>query len=89
MIAPPITPGKWRDCLHTDMTPPQVKVEAGNVVVCDTIGNEANARAISAVPELLAELCLIHANAGESVEWIRRHTTAALTRAGYTFPTPP
>ena len=45
----------------------------------------ANARAIAAVPALLKALETIHANAAESPEWIRRHTTAALTAAGYQF----
>lgn len=45
----------------------------------------ANARAIAAVPALLKALEIIHANAAESPEWIRRHTTAALVAAGYQF----
>jgi hypothetical protein len=42
---------------------------------------DANARLIAAAPELLQALELIHANAAESVEWIRRHTSAAIAKA--------
>jgi hypothetical protein len=57
-----------------------------HVLAVATNGNEeANARAIAALPALLQKLELIHANAAESPEWIRRHTEEALTLAGYTF----
>lgn len=38
---------------------------------------------LAELPALAATLQTIHANAAESAEWIRRHTTTALTRAGY------
>lgn len=43
--------------------------------------NVANARLIASAPELLAALQIIHANAGESAEWIRRHASAAIALA--------
>ena len=46
---------------------------------------EGDARAIAALPNLLNALEIIHANAAESPEWIRRHTVTALTAAGYQF----
>lgn len=46
-------------------------------------------RAVAALPDCLAALATIHANAAESPEWIRRHTAAALTKAGYTATVPP
>lgn len=42
---------------------------------------DANARLIAAAPDLLAELEIIHANAAESPEWIRRHAAAAIAKA--------
>ena len=41
----------------------------------------ANANLIMAAPELLAALELIYSNAGESVEFIRRHCSAAISKA--------
>ena len=41
----------------------------------------ANARLIAAAPDLLAALQLIHANAGESPEWIRSRIDAVIARA--------
>ena len=46
---------------------------------------DAIARAVAALPDLLAALERVHANAAESPEWIRRHTRAALIKAGYSF----
>lgn len=40
----------------------------------------ANARLIAACPELLDALKIIDANAGESVEWIRRHARTAIAK---------
>ena len=42
---------------------------------------DANARLIATAPDLLATLRIIHANAAESVEWIRRHTAEAIAKA--------
>lgn len=42
---------------------------------------EANARLIAAAPVLLATLETIHANAAESVEWIRHRTAPAIALA--------
>ena len=42
---------------------------------------QGNARLIATAPDLLATLRIIHANAAESVEWIRRHTAEAIARA--------
>lgn len=39
------------------------------------------ANLFAAAPELLSALCMIDANAAESVEWIRRHTRAAIFKA--------
>ena len=41
----------------------------------------ANARLISAAPELLEALELIHANAGESAEWIRSRIAPVIAKA--------
>jgi hypothetical protein len=43
--------------------------------------DEKNASLIAAAPDLLAALKLIDSNAGESVEWIRRHTREAIRKA--------
>ena len=41
----------------------------------------ANARLIAAAPELLSALRVIHANAGESPEWIRTRIDAVIAKA--------
>ena len=41
----------------------------------------ANAALVAAAPDLLAALQLIHANAGESPEWIRSRIAPAIARA--------
>ena len=40
-----------------------------------------NARLIAAAPDMLEALQLIHANAGESPEWIRSRIDAVIARA--------
>jgi hypothetical protein len=40
-----------------------------------------NARLIAAAPELLGALQVIHANAGESPEWIRTRIDAVIAKA--------
>ena len=42
---------------------------------------EDAARLIAAAPDMLAALQLIHANAGESSEWIRSRIDAVIARA--------
>ena len=41
----------------------------------------ANAHLIAAAPDMLAALQLIHANSGESPEWIRSRIDAVIARA--------
>lgn len=41
----------------------------------------ANAALVAAAPDMLAALQLIHANAGESPEWIRSRIDAVIARA--------
>ena len=43
--------------------------------------DEANARLIASAPELLNALRVIHANAGESPEWIRTRIDAVIAKA--------
>ena len=95
MTRPNITPGPWNADISTlkQYTSPRVLKGLREVAIIPTNGSnslprreaEANARAIAAVPALLEALEIIHANAAESPEWIRRHTTAALIAAGYQF----
>ena len=42
---------------------------------------QANARLLAAAPDLLEILELIHANAGESAEWIRSRIAPVITKA--------
>lgn len=89
MTRPNITPGPW--CYTKGVSPAvNSQQERHTLHIAKTIYGShdealANARAISAVPALLNALETIHANAAESPEWIRRHTIAALTAAGYQF----
>jgi hypothetical protein len=98
MIPPNITPGPWRQASTAQADEYTTRILAGQGTrsfrVAETFAHpdadnfdeaEANARAIAALPALLRKLELIHANAAESPEWIRRHTEEALTLAGYTF----
>lgn len=96
MTHPNITPGPW----HVSSFD-QIWDETGNIKVAELCElprvyvagsmrpnleqETANARAIAALPDLLNALEIIHANAAESPEWIRRHTVTALTAAGYQF----
>ena len=50
------------------------------VRVADGATDDA-ARLIAAAPDMLEALQLIHANAGESPEWIRSRIDAAIARA--------
>jgi hypothetical protein len=50
------------------------------VRVADGATDDA-ARLIAAAPDMLAALQLIHANAGESPEWIRSRIDAVIARA--------
>lgn len=96
MTRPNITPGPWHvSSLY------QIWDETGDIKIAETCElprvyiagamrpnseqETANSKAIAAVPALLKALETIHANAAESPEWIRRHTTAALLAAGYQF----
>ena len=83
------TPGPWTSgrAIPADNTVSRI-VRAGAdhiAVVMDLDGaaQEAvdNARLIAAAPDLLAALQLIHANAGESPEWIRSRIDAVIARA--------
>ena len=72
------TPGPWvanDDGLVYSQAPRLGK----HNVICAV--SPANADLIAAAPELLAALHIIHANAGESPEWIRRHASAAIAKA--------
>jgi hypothetical protein len=85
MKRPNITPGDWQAKIHRDMTPSRTKVETRDTVVCDTLGNEADAIACAAVPDLLklAEKAL-KADFSNLME-MKFLAQAALLKAGYTF----
>lgn len=90
MNRPNITPGPWKDNGFINASE-RIVIESDAAQVAEVyypscyLTRNANARAIAAVPALLEALEIIHANAAESPEWIRRHTTAALIAAGYQF----
>ena len=89
MTRPNITPGNWTvngsQILGPELGGEQAILGTLYGAACEDCEGYANARAIAAVPALLAALETIHANAAESPEWIRRHTVSALTAAGYQF----
>jgi hypothetical protein len=80
------TPGPWKNWTNQIMDP-------AGVLICEIYSREAdhnkrrspeadaNARLIAAAPELLAALYTIQANAAESADWIRRHTSEAIAKA--------
>lgn len=77
------TPGPWHVVSHR---PNLFKVETARAVICDSFGGLsaetlANARLIASAPEMLAALELIHANAGESPEWIRARLEPIIAKA--------
>lgn len=80
------TPGPWVvDYSHPDWVE-GTTIWANDVVIAHAVADqhhqtEANARLISAAPDLLAALQKIDANAAESVEWIRRVAREAITKA--------
>lgn len=86
------TPGPW-SVSSFDGVHQYAEVTAGDGVqdlvrICDipswpcaTEEAEANARLIAAAPELLAVLQLLHANAGESPEWIRARIEGVIAKA--------
>lgn len=90
MTRPNITTGPWNDNGYINSSE-RIVIESEAAQIAEVyqlgcyISRNANARAIAAVPALLEALETIHANAAESPEWIRRHTTAALIAAGYQF----
>lgn len=91
LIPPNITTGPWHIGKRAGAEHGAIYGEKGEEIALplgffmEASEAKANARAIAALPELLAALERIHANAAESPEWIRRHTCAALEKAGYTF----
>ena len=80
------TPGPWVvDYSHPDWVE-GTTIWANDVVIAHAVADqhhqtEANARLISAAPDLLAALQKIDANAAESVEWIRRVAREAISKA--------
>ena len=99
MKRPNISSGNWQAKLHRDMTPPRTKVETRDAVICDTLGNEADAIACAAVPDLLEALepfaayfsgDLANVGGGTCVSpsftvQQFKDARAALLKAGYTF----
>ena len=94
MKRPNISSGNWQAKLHRDMTPPRTKVETRDAVICDTLGNEADAIACAAVPDLLEALQLLTYGCEQAVKNGLNQpqvngglvlARAALTKAGYIF----
>lgn len=91
MTHPNITAGKWHIGKRAGADHGAIYGEKGEEIALplgffmEDSEATANAQAIAALPALLKALEMIHANAAESPEWIRRHTVTALTAAGYQF----
>lgn len=88
------TSGTWTCSEQKDWDGAHVIDKHGRIVAecqgCDIPGAhgevgtdeaKANARLIAAAPEMLAALQLIHANAGESPEWIRARIGSTIAKA--------
>lgn len=75
------TPGPWfTEALSTIGHCAIVDADGFTIANPSPMGQD-NARLIAAAPDLLAALQLIHANAGESPEWIRSRIDAVIARA--------
>ena len=75
------TPGPWfTEPLSTIGHCAIVDAEGFTIANPSPMGQD-NARLIAAAPDMLAALQLIHANAGESPEWIRSRIDAVIARA--------
>jgi len=80
------TPGPWKLSDAGDsITAPSGARIAELLIVHDAPDRirqfDANARLISAAPDLLAALQLVYSNAGESPEWIRARIGQAIAKA--------
>ena len=80
------TPGPWTSMVTDTMGDEPalweiVQRSSGGTVAEIQSHNVADAALIAAAPDMLAALQLIHANAGESPEWVRSRIDAAIARA--------
>lgn len=77
------TPGPWNFHGSTLVQDKGNRLNLGTFQESPGLGNAAaaNARLISAAPDLLRVLQLIHANAAESPEWIRSRIDPIIARA--------
>lgn len=80
------TPGPWTVMVTDTMGDEPalweiVQRSSGGTVAEIQSHNAADAALVAAAPDMLAALQLIHANAGESPEWIRSRIDAVIARA--------
>lgn len=77
------TPGPWKFHGSTLVQDKGNRLHLGSFHEAPGLGSaaDANARLITAAPEMLKALQLIYANAGESPEWIRSRIESVINRA--------